>query len=54
MLTFGRDEYRWDPLKKEAESSGVRKSTVDAAGKSVELPAASMVVLRGALGGEKK
>jgi F5/8 type C domain len=54
MLTFGRNEYRWDPLKKVAESSGVRKGSIDAANKSVDLPAASVVVLRGMVGAEKK
>jgi hypothetical protein len=50
MLTFGRDQYHWDPLGKVADSSGILKNSVDTADKTIELPAASVVVLRGKIG----
>jgi hypothetical protein len=53
QLSFGPAQYHWDPLKKTAESSGVLKSSLDASSKIVELPAASVVVLRGKLATEK-
>jgi len=54
MVTFGSAQYRWDPLKKHADSQGPAKRsvTIDGTSKTVELPAASVVVLRGKLGGE--
>lgn len=54
MLTFGGAQYHWDPLRKVADSTGVLKSSVDAAGKSFELPAASVVVLGGKIADEAK
>lgn len=47
MISFGRDQYKWDPLKRVAESSGLLRSSVDGSSKTIELPAASIVVLRG-------
>jgi hypothetical protein len=56
MVAFGSAQYRWDPLKKLAESQGPTKSSINIEGtnKTIELPAASLVVLRGKLGGESK
>jgi hypothetical protein len=56
MLTFGSAQYHWDPLKKHAESQGPAKSsiTIDGTNKMIELPVASVVVLRGKIGGESR
>jgi hypothetical protein len=54
VITFGRAQYRWDPLTKTADSTGLVKTSTDAASKEFELPAASVVVLRGKVGGEPK
>jgi hypothetical protein len=56
MLTFGSAQYRWDPLKKLADSKGPAKSsiTLDGTNKMIELPAASVLVLRGKIGGESR
>ena len=54
VLTFGRDQYRWDPLRKVADSTGVLEESVDVSNKMIELPAASLVVLRGKIAGELK
>jgi hypothetical protein len=56
MLTFGGAQYHWDPLKKIAESHGPLKSstTFSGANKMIELPAASVVVLRGKIGSESR
>ena len=49
VFVFGRDQYRWDPLAKKAASVGsVTKSiNLDGANKTIELPPASMIVVRG-------
>jgi hypothetical protein len=51
VLTFGRAQYRWDPLKKIADPDGpINKSVVNAdADTRFELPAASIVIVRGKL-----
>jgi hypothetical protein len=51
VLTFGSAEYHWDPLRKVADPDGpVRKSKVNATSSTTfQLPAASMVVLRGSV-----
>jgi hypothetical protein len=51
MLTFGRDQYHWDPLHRTAESTGILRTSMDAKDKKIELPASSIVVLRGTIGG---
>jgi hypothetical protein len=50
-ITFGRAQYQWQPLKKSADPDGpLLQSQVQAdSGTSYELPAASIVVLRGRL-----
>ena len=50
-ITFGRAQYQWQPLKKAADPDGppVRSQVQANAGTSYELPAASIVVLRGKL-----
>jgi hypothetical protein len=53
VFTFGSSQYHWDPLRKIAESKGILKSSLEAA-KTIELPAASMLVLRGKISGESK
>jgi hypothetical protein len=53
VFTFGSPQYHWDPLRKTAESKGILKSSLEAA-KTIELPAASMLVLRGKISGESK
>jgi hypothetical protein len=49
LLTFGRAQYKWDPLGKVADPDGpTLKSKVDATTNTAfELPAASVTVLRG-------
>ena len=49
VLTFGRAQYNWDPIRKIADPDGpVAKSNVNAGTNTAfELPAASVVVLRG-------
>jgi hypothetical protein len=54
MLTFGGAQYHWDPLRKVADSTGVLKSSVDAPDKGFELPASSVVVLRGRIATEAR
>jgi len=46
---FGRAQYQWQPLKKMADPDGpIVRSTINAtANTAYELPAASIVVLRG-------
>lgn len=55
VLIFGSAQYRWNPLKKRAESQGPTKSSIniEATNKTIDLPAASLVVLRGELGESK-
>lgn len=47
VLTFGPAQYHWDPLRKVADSTGLLKSSVDGANRMFDLPASSIVVLRG-------
>jgi hypothetical protein len=49
MLTFGRTQYNWDPLRKVAAPDGppVMSKIVAGADTHFELPAASIVVLKG-------
>lgn len=49
VLTFGRAQYNWDPIRKIADPDGpVAKSNVNAGTNTAfELPAASVVVVRG-------
>jgi hypothetical protein len=51
VLTFGRAQYRWDPLKKIADPDGpITKSVVNGGADTMfELPAASIVIVRGKL-----
>lgn len=53
-FTLGPAQYRWDPLRRVAESTGVLKNAIDASNNLVELPAASVVVLRGKIVDEGK
>jgi F5/8 type C domain len=52
VLTFGRAQYKWDPLRKMADPDGpVATQRINAsASQMFELPAASVVVLRGKIG----
>ncbi|MGA8213391.1 MAG: discoidin domain-containing protein [Candidatus Sulfotelmatobacter sp.] len=54
IVTFGRAQYHWDPLRRVADPDGpaARATTIDGANKTIELPAASVVVLRGKIGAE--
>lgn len=49
MLTLGRAQYNWDPLRKIADPDGPAAAARVTAGASTEfeLPAASVVVVRG-------
>jgi len=52
MIAFGAADYHWDPLRKVADSHGAvaKTITIDSTNKIIDLPAASVVVLRGKLG----
>jgi hypothetical protein len=52
VLTFGRAQYNWDPLRKVADPDGpaVTSKSMAGANTEFELPAASVVVLRGNIG----
>lgn len=54
VLTFGSAQYHWDPLRNVADPDGpVAKSKVSASSASTfQLPAASMVVVRGTVSGQ--
>jgi hypothetical protein len=56
VLTFGSAQYRWDPLKRLANSQGPSRGSINMEGinTTIELPAASLVVLRGRLGSGPK
>lgn len=41
MITFGRAQYHWDPLRRVADSKGLAAHVI-----TLELPVASVVVLR--------
>jgi hypothetical protein len=51
-LTFGRAQYNWDPLRKAADPDGPPAAAKVTAGSNTgfELPAASVVVVRGTIG----